>query len=146
MSEERETHEFSADITQLLGIIINTFYSNNDVFLRELISNANDALDKVRQKTLVEKDYMDGYEELSVKLSTDVKNNLLIVEDTGIGMSKDELVANLGTIAKSGTKAFIESLKDTKNSNLIVQFGVGFYSSYLVANNVVVHSRSKEQL
>ena len=143
MSEERETHEFSADITQLLGIIINTFYSNNDVFLRELISNANDALDKVRQKTLVEKDYMDGYEELSVKLSTDMKNNLLVVEDTGIGMSKEELVTNLGTIAKSGTKAFIESLKDTKNSNLIGQFGVGFYASYLVANKVVVHSRAK---
>ena len=140
------SYSFEAEISQLLSLIINTFYSQKDVFLRELVSNASDALDKLRHVRLSQGLSVTD-ESMRIRVTPDVENSTLVIEDTGIGMSKDELVTNLGTIAHSGTKKFIESVKsagDTTSdvaSNLIGQFGMGFYAAFLVANKVQVMSR-----
>lgn len=139
---QKETHGFQTEVKQLLDLMVHSLYSNKEIFLRELVSNASDALDKLRFLSLSDSSYQhDG--EPQIQIDVDTENKLLIIEDNGIGMSKEEVMQNLGTIAKSGTKAFINSMTgdNTKDTQLIGQFGVGFYSVFMVSDNVVVETR-----
>ncbi|SET00364.1 molecular chaperone HtpG [Thorsellia anophelis DSM 18579] len=140
----QETRGFQSEVKQLLHLMIHSLYSNKEIFLRELISNASDAADKLRFKALSTPDLYEGDGELRVRISFNKEARTLTLEDNGIGMSRDEVIENLGTIAKSGTKAFLESMgsDQAKDSQLIGQFGVGFYSAFIVADKVTVKTRA----
>ena len=149
MSEQRPTRrkrtgKFQAEVSQVLRLVINSLYSNKEIFLRELLSNASDALEKLRFRSLTQDGLMGGDDRLEIHITSDLEQRTLTITDTGIGMTKDELVEQLGTIAHSGTKAFLDRLTEagdeTAKAELIGQFGVGFYSSFLVADSVDVIS------
>jgi len=136
--------EFQAEVKQLLDIVIHSLYTEKEVFVRELVSNASDALEKLRHTQLTEKAIYDDALELEINVTTDDSAKTITIQDFGIGMTRDELVQNLGTIAHSGSKAFLKALSEggAKNTNLIGQFGVGFYSVFMAAESVKVYSRS----
>lgn len=140
----QETRGFQSEVKQLLHLMIHSLYSNKEIFLRELISNASDAADKLRFRALSTPDLYEGDGDLRVRVSVDKENRTLTLSDNGIGMRRDEVIENLGTIAKSGTKSFLESLgsDQAKDSQLIGQFGVGFYSAFIVADKVSVRTRA----
>ena len=139
-----ETLQFRTELKQVLDIIVHSLYSHKDIFLRELISNASDAIDNLRFQSLTKPELLEGDEDWKIKIIPDEQKGTLTVSDNGVGMAKDSIVENLGTIAKSGTRAFLESLQraDVKDRpELIGQFGVGFYSAFMVADRVTVVSR-----
>ena len=143
----KETHGFQAEVKQLLNLMIHSLYSNKEIFLRELISNASDASDKLRFEGLTDKALFEDDAELKIRVAFDPKARTITVADNGIGMTRDEVVSNIGTIAKSGTREFFNSLTgdQAKDANLIGQFGVGFYSAFVVADKVTVVTRRAAQ-
>ena len=136
-------HEFQTEVNQLLQLLIHSLYSNKDIFLREIVSNGSDALDKLKYLTVSDEAYKNIKFEPRLDISFDDKAGVLVVQDTGIGMTDEDLQNNLGTIARSGTKAFLSKLtaEATKDSNLIGQFGVGFYSAFMAAKKIDVYTR-----
>ena len=144
----KTTHEFQAETKELLNLMIHSIYTNHEIFLRELISNASDAIDKLHFESLQNRDILEGNEDYEIFLLPDKESHTLTISDNGIGMTKDEVVENIGTIAKSGTKAFLEQLQKAKENNaeltdkeMIGQFGVGFYSAFMVAEKVTITTR-----
>ncbi|MDP6163982.1 MAG: molecular chaperone HtpG [Candidatus Thioglobus sp.] len=140
---QKQTHEFQTEVSQLLHLMIHSLYSNKEIFLRELVSNASDAIDKLKFESLSNESLLEGKEEPSIHIDIDKDAGTISIRDNGIGMTQDEVMENIGTIANSGTRKYLESLdkNQTQDSNLIGQFGVGFYSSFIVSNTVTLLSR-----
>merc|ERR1719207_526345 len=144
MAESTEKHEFQAEVSRLMDIIINSLYTDKQVFLRELISNAADALEKARFHSVQDESFLGDTKDLEVKIEHDAEAKTISIIDTGVGMTKADLINNLGTVAKSGTTNFLEAMAEGADANLIGQFGVGFYSAFLVADKVTVTSKCNE--
>merc|ERR1719217_265802 len=144
MTDSSEKHEFQAEVNRLMDIIINSLYTDKQVFLRELISNSADALEKARFHSVQDESYLEDAKDLEVKIEHDPDQKTLSIIDTGVGMSKADLINNLGTVAKSGTTNFLEAMAEGADANLIGQFGVGFYSAFLVADKVTVTSKCND--
>ncbi|WP_410051752.1 molecular chaperone HtpG [Buchnera aphidicola] len=144
---KQEQHSFQSETKQLLHLMINSLYSNKEIFIRELISNASDAIDKMKFKFLSNENLKKQHRNMYIRISLDKKKNTIVISDNGIGMTKQEIIKNLGTIANSGTKSFLQSLEkeNKKNSQLIGKFGVGFYSSFMVSEKVIVKTRHAEE-
>ncbi|MES2503074.1 MAG: ATP-binding protein, partial [Pseudomonadota bacterium] len=142
-TQQAEKMEFKAEVKQLLHLMIHSLYSNKEIVLRELISNASDAADKLRFEALANGALYENDSELKIQIGFDKAKRTLTISDNGIGMSRDEVVANIGTIAKSGTKEFFNALSgdEAKDANLIGQFGVGFYSAFIIADKVTLITR-----
>ncbi len=141
-STTAQSHQFQAEVAELLNLMVHSVYSETDVFLRELVSNASDALDKVRYEAIARPELLAGEEKLAIRIAPDAKAKTLTISDNGIGMDRQELIDNLGTVARSGTKAFLKGIKDAKEGlGLIGQFGVGFYAAFMVADRIEVTSR-----
>src|ERR1700730_12880882 len=140
---QQETLSFQAEVKQLLNIVVHSLYSNKEIFLRELISNASDAADKLRFEALSDPALYESDSDLKIHVSFDEKERTITISDNGIGMTRDEVIENIGTIAKSGTREFLSQLTgdQKKDAHLIGQFGVGFYSAFIVADNVTVITR-----
>ena len=140
---KKQTHEFQTEVSQLLNLMIHSLYSNKEIFLRELVSNASDAIDKLKFESLSNDKLLEGKQEPSIQIDVDKDAGTITIKDNGIGMTQDEVMENIGTIANSGTRKYLESLdkNQTQDSNLIGQFGVGFYSAFMVADKVEVLSR-----
>ena len=140
---KKQTHEFQTEVSQLLNLMIHSLYSNKEIFLRELVSNASDAIDKLKFESLSNDKLLEGKQEPSIQIDVDKDAGTITIKDNGIGMTQDEVMENIGTIANSGTRKYLESLdkNQTKDSNLIGQFGVGFYSAFIVSNTVTLLSR-----
>ncbi len=147
MESKIETHSFKTEVQQLLHLIINSLYSNREIFLRELISNASDAIDKLRFKSQTEPDILGDDTEFEIRIAADEKERTLEISDNGIGMSYQEVLDNIGTIAKSGTAEFMKALEQSKKQDtitpeLIGQFGVGFYSAFMVAEKIILTTKA----
>ena len=138
-----ETLEFQAETKRLLDLVINSIYTNKEIFLRELISNASDAIDKLHFESLTNQDILEGNEDFEIFIVPDSDTKTVTISDNGIGMTRDEVIANIGTIAQSGTRAFLDKINDGSEGNeeLIGQFGVGFYSAFIVAEKVELTTR-----
>ena len=144
----KETREFQAETKQLLDLMVHSIYTNREIFLRELISNASDAIDKIRFESLTNRELLEGDSTFEIYILPDESTNTLTISDNGMGMTYEEVVENIGTIAKSGTKTFLEKLKDagsTPDNELIGQFGVGFYSAFMVSQKVTLITRAPGQ-
>ena len=141
----KQTEIFQAETKELLNLMIHSIYTNKEIFLRELISNGSDAIDKLKFNSLTNTELLKDGNDFKITIKIDTENNQLIIEDTGIGMTFEEVNENIGTIAKSGSKAFIEKFKEAKESSnldIIGQFGVGFYSAFMVADEIVLYTKS----
>ena len=143
MAAKKETLNFQTEVKQLLHLMIHSLYSNKEIAIRELISNASDAADKLRFEALNDNKLYEGESELKISVDYDKKNRTISISDNGIGMSRDDIVENIGTIARSGTKEFLTKLSgdQAKDAHLIGQFGVGFYSAFIVADKVTLETR-----